>query len=155
MSKNQPSGDGGLLIEGQGSHFVPTHEPAVETCGSDPFGGNVPNTIVEALQTWLNASATDRYTIGAIHVLKEALIQHTEEQVREAIVENFYGSDREEIRQALIAAGIAKETKTSLQESSEELVEDTAERLLSEAIIHVPLSESHLRSRIALFLKGK
>jgi hypothetical protein len=71
--------------------------------------------------------------------------------VNKLINETFFGSDRLELRQGLMAAGLIKEKKQTvgLDESAQT---ETAELLLREAVVHIPGCNSDLRDRIEEFL---
>lgn len=157
MPKPVPN-SGAALFEGKGSAYHPTHAPAVEECASNPFGSNVHNEIAEAVQTWLSAGQESRYTVGALHTLREALTQHAEEDVKRVITETFVRSDFLEIRRGLNAAGLLKASKKSsgkkqtLAESQTQPTEDAGDQLLREAVVFLPPSEEPLRNQIESYL---
>lgn len=146
--ENQGVGNSGAaLFEGAGAGIHSGVIPAVEECGGNPFGENVPDQIHECLQTWLSASEDSRYTPGAIHNLRETLTRFPAGDVKSVVLENFCRSDQEALKLGFEAAGLVKKSALNLQESQDEEPE-TLEQLLREAVLYVPPSENGLRERI-------
>jgi hypothetical protein len=141
---------GAGLFEGQGSAPVP-QAAAVEECGANPWGSSVKPDFIQVLENWLASTSETRFSPGALHQIRETIRNHPPKDVSKAINETFYGSDRLEIRQGLVAAGLIKEKKpVPLEEGQQE--DDTAEHLLREAVVHIPSCNSELRDRIEEFL---
>ncbi len=99
---------GGLLFEGHSAAPPPRPAPVAARCGSNPFGPQVRDEIVETISTWISISAVNRSTLGAVHQLRTVLLAHPKKQVFETVKENFHGSARDEAKEALRAVGLLK-----------------------------------------------
>ncbi|KKN55293.1 hypothetical protein LCGC14_0583840 [marine sediment metagenome] len=107
--RTQPIMPGSLLSEGVGGGAPPRSEyVAVERCGSNPFGSNVRDEIVEAILDWLGTNPLTRNNPGTTHQLRKALTSYEKRHVFETVKANFHGSDRDDAKTALRAAGLLK-----------------------------------------------
>ncbi len=100
---------GSLLSEGVGGALParPEHV-AVARCGSNPFGSNVKDEIVEAILDWLGTNPLTRDNPGSVHQLRKVLSAYEKKHVFETVKANFHGSDRDDAKVALRAAGLLK-----------------------------------------------
>lgn len=99
---------GGLLYEGVGAAPPLPRAKAVERCGSNPFGGQVHDEIVEAIQNWVLSTQVNRTSLNAVHQLRKILTGYPKKQVFETVKANFHGSEREEAKKALRVVGLLK-----------------------------------------------
>ncbi len=99
---------GGLLYEGHSAALPPRPAPVAARCGSNPFGPQVRDEIVETISTWISISAVNRTTFGAVHQLRAVLLAHPKKHIFETVKANFYGSARDEAKEALRLVGLLK-----------------------------------------------
>lgn len=107
--RNQSPVPGSLLSEGVGGALpVRPEYVAVERPGLNPFGSNVKDDIVEAILDWLGTNPLTRNNPGTTHQLRKVLASHEKKHVFETVKANFHGSDRDDAKTALRAAGLLK-----------------------------------------------